>query len=673
MSELVPELSERAMLLAGAELLRGLPGDELEALAAAATPVQVQVGTAVVRQGDHGDRLYVIVSGRAEVTRRVRVRDVSLAVLGPGDAFGEIALLDPAALRTATVTAVETLDALAVTGEAVAAILSAHPELRARAETAVRQRLDGDVLLSAGSLSALAADRREQLAAGARREPLRAGDVVIREGERAETCFVLVSGEATVQRHGSVVATLKAGTLIGEVALLTGEPRTATVSMASDGEVLVIGRAALVDALRGDDETLASVMRLMKSRIEARRRDCVIAESRPDLDGSEVTILKDTERHTYYRLSELGRFVWDRLDGELSVRDLTLAAFRERGAFAPDLIAATVDGLVRAGFADAPKLAADVSGPDRTGPLARATRAALAALTWVRALEGVDPFMERLYRRVRYLYAPAALATMACLLVAGLVALIAEGSTAGSPFGHEGVSSWIVVALIPAYAAAIALHELGHALTVKRFGREVNRAGVGWYMWLPTVFIDTSDMWLAGRWQRVAVTVAGPFTSALVGATASLIALTVDDPALQAVVWQFALVNFFIALMNFNPLLEVDGYYVLMDVLERPQLRREVMTWLGTGLRRDLAEGRGLKGHWFDLAYGLASLAYIAVVGTLLMLWLRGAVTDGFDAFLARPAADVLGWCIALLALTALCLAVLAQLRGTRPAGHTSG
>ena len=67
-------------------------------LAAAATPVQVQAGDTIVRQGDHGDRLYVIVSGRAEVTRRVRVRDIAVADLGPGDAFGEIALLDPAAL-----------------------------------------------------------------------------------------------------------------------------------------------------------------------------------------------------------------------------------------------------------------------------------------------------------------------------------------------------------------------------------------------------------------------------------------------------------------------------------------------------------------------------------------------------------------------------------------------
>ena len=673
MTTLDPELSGRTALLAGVELLRGLPGEELEALAAAATPVQVQAGDTIVRQGDHGDRLYVIVSGRAEVTRRVRVRDIAVADLGPGDAFGEIALLDPAALRTATVTAVEALEALAVTGEAVDAVLAAHPELRDRMEAAVRRRLDGDVLLSAGSLSALAPDRRERLATGARREPLRAGDIVIGEGEPAETCFVLVSGEATVQRHGSVVATLGPGSLIGEVALLTGEPRTATVSMVSDGEVLVIGRAALVEALRGDDETLARVMRLMKSRIEARRRDCVIAESRPELDGSQVTILKDTERHAYYRLSELGRFVWDHLDGERSVRDLTVAAFRERGAFAPDLIAATVDGLVRAGFAEAPQLAADVTVPRRAGRLARLSRAALVALTWVRAVEGIDPLMERLYRRGRFLYHPAALAALACLLVAGLVSLIAEGSAAASPFGHEGVSSWIVLALIPAYAAAIALHELGHALTVKHFGREVNRAGVGWYMWLPTAFIDTSDMWLAGRWQRVAVTVAGPLTSALVGAIASLVALTVGDPALQAVVWQFALVNFVIALLNFNPLLEVDGYYVLMDVLERPQLRREALAWLGTGLRRDLAEGRGLEGHGLDLAYGLASLAYVAIAGTVLTLGLRGAVAGWFDGVVASSTADVVGWCVAIAALTTLLLAVLAQLRGTRLAGHTSG
>ena len=82
----------------------------------------------------------------------------------------------------------------------------------------------------------------------------------------------------------------------------------------------------------------------------------------------------------------------------------------------------------------------------------------------------------------------------------------------------------LLLCLIPALLAALALHEIGHGLTTEHYRREVRNAGIGWYWFGPVAFVDTSDMWTTGRWPRVAVSVAGPYTNLVLASVASLAA-----------------------------------------------------------------------------------------------------------------------------------------------------
>jgi CRP-like cAMP-binding protein len=96
-------------LLARVPLFASCSRAELKALDANATFRSVGVGRELVREGETGDELFVLIDGTARVNRGGKVVDQ----LGPGDFFGELALLDPAP-RNATVTATSELDVLVI-------------------------------------------------------------------------------------------------------------------------------------------------------------------------------------------------------------------------------------------------------------------------------------------------------------------------------------------------------------------------------------------------------------------------------------------------------------------------------------------------------------------------------------------------------------------------------
>jgi CRP-like cAMP-binding protein len=238
-------------LLHGVRELHPLDMGTLEQVAAGVHWIDVATGTDIIRSGEPGDEFYVIESGTADVI----VGGYPVGRIGRGAGFGERALLRDAP-RAATVRAVEPLALLVVERDDFLTAITgdiATPRSRGAIRTSDNVDLSDHPLaelLGRNALFArLAHSKLEDLAALASIERQPAGAVLVREGDNGDSVHIVVSGRVSASVAGVGVADLLAGDSFGEIAVLHGVPRQATLVAATDVVTCSIPGKAVVDVI----------------------------------------------------------------------------------------------------------------------------------------------------------------------------------------------------------------------------------------------------------------------------------------------------------------------------------------------------------------------------------------------------------------------------------------
>ncbi len=198
----------------------------------------------IIRQGERGDRFYIIKRGHVEVTVRDE-RGVSEVVnqLDRGDTFGELALLRDAP-RNATCRATLPTEVLSLSRQDFDRLVKARFALREKVDRSIART---DLLRRMPLFAELDALQIQLMAAQLREETYEPGAIIIRQGEIGETFYVIESGrvQVSVAQDGEekVVAERGPGEYVGEIALLLKVPRTATVRALTPTRVLALHKA----------------------------------------------------------------------------------------------------------------------------------------------------------------------------------------------------------------------------------------------------------------------------------------------------------------------------------------------------------------------------------------------------------------------------------------------
>ncbi len=178
-----------------------------------------------------------------------------------------------------------------------------------------------------------------------------------------------------------------------------------------------------------------------------------------------------------------------------------------------------------------------------------------------------------------------------------------------------------------------ALHELGHGFATKAWGGEVHEMGIMLLVLMPIPYVDASSAWaFRNKRSRVVVGAAGMMVEMLLAALALFVWINVEPGLVRAVAFNVMLIaGVSTLLFNANPLIRFDGYYILSDFLEIPNLSPRSNRYIGYVIQKYLfatpsatspVNAPGERG-WF-IFYGLASFAYRMFIMTVIVLFVAG-------------------------------------------------
>ena len=132
------------------------------------------------------------------------------------------------------------------------------------------------------------------------------------------------------------------------------------------------------------------------------------------------------------------------------------------------------------------------------------------------------------------------------------------------------------------------IHELGHGLTCKHFGGEVHEVGVMLLVFTPYFFVNVSDSWvMPDRNKRILISAAGIYVELVLASLATFLWAVVQPGPVQQVLWNIMVIASISTLIfNANPLMRFDGYYIMTDWIEVPNLSTKSRSFIGYQVKR---------------------------------------------------------------------------------------
>jgi len=356
--------------------------------------------------------------------------------------------------------------------------------------------------------------------------------------------------------------------------------------------------------------------------------DRVVVRRRADLlisaqqrHGETIYVLKDPVSLRYYWFNDYEYAIYEMLDGRVTMSQIVDKLARD---FAEYLISPED---VRAFLASLYRQSLVLGGRSGQGLLLKQRRDQLrqqhlrGKLRNVLAIRcpGFDPtrLLNCLYPWTGWFFSRHAVCGVGLLAILALAVLAANAARLPSEWvamhQYFGAGNWLLLACTLATTKMI--HEMGHALACRRFGGECHEIGVMLLVLTPCLYCDVSDSWLLpNRWSRAAIAAAGMYVEVALASLAAFIWVNTEPGSIHYLALQVMLIcGVSTLLFNGNPLARYDGYYILADIVDIPNLRDEARTALSHMLWRVLL-GVKLSGarrsSWKLALFGLGVALY---------------------------------------------------------------
>ncbi|TMP90595.1 MAG: cyclic nucleotide-binding domain-containing protein, partial [Verrucomicrobia bacterium] len=298
-------------LLRRSDLFRFLPDEHFEKIRPLLQEERHDFGDLIVKQGDPASAFYILISGRARVVKSGanNGEEIVLATLRPGDSFGEAALTE-GGTRTATVRCSTSVEVLRLDRAEFLALTETAPEFKEYMQVTRRARTLQSFLYEFSNFGRLPTPALREVIEKLERVQFRKGNLIIKEGDSAGPMYILEKGRARAftQNNGAQVnlAFYRDGDFFGELSILNGSPRAASVEAYSDCDLLALDP----DAVRSLKQSYPEFGKLLEERLAQYKAK---TEARIPLDFTEELVPAETLAHNKVALD--GKFAVKEKEG----------------------------------------------------------------------------------------------------------------------------------------------------------------------------------------------------------------------------------------------------------------------------------------------------------------------------------------------------------------------
>lgn len=350
-----------------------------------------------------------------------------------------------------------------------------------------------------------------------------------------------------------------------------------------------------------------------------------LSYSRQKYQGREYNVVKDPLSLKYFRFEDEEFELFQMLDGTKSA-DQIKRAFEKR--FAPQKITlAELQQFIGMLFSNS-LLVSNAAGQGiqlNKRSYETKKKKQMAALSNVLAIrfKGFDPdrILNWMNRWIGWFFSiPAFIACLGIVAAAAILVIVQFDVFASKlPSFHQFFAgeNWIWIFII--LGCTKVMHEFGHGLSCKRFGGECHEMGVMLLVFTPCLYCNVSDSWmLPSKWKRAAIGAAGMYVEVVLASICTFIWWFSEPGMLNYVCLNIMFVSSVSTILfNANPLLRYDGYYILSDLLEIPNLRQKAQAILRRkmgkwclGLPENPDPFLPQRNQWMFALYTVAAAAY---------------------------------------------------------------
>lgn len=227
--------------------------------------------------------------------------------------------------------------------------------------------------------------------------------------------------------------------------------------------------------------------------------------------------------------------------------------------------------------------------------------------------------------RMAFLFSPSGIVALLPILLVSQSWFFWDHRTQFLGLLHNLPSGIDLVWLFVGSYLGLILHELGHASACRRFGVRHGSIGFALYLIFPALYTDVTESWRLRRFERMIVDAGGIYMSLAAATVVSLLFVATHDFVFEILAWAYD----FTVLINLNPFVRMDGYWILSDALGVPNLmasNREMTAWFLNRLRgkserlpRVLKAPSAVKISY--LGYYLLFVGFSSYVGFRFYVW----------------------------------------------------